>query len=303
MIDRRAFVASSAAMLASGYVPLDQSTGGRIAAELRILEAASGGTLGVAFVDTGSGRIATHNGDAVFPHCSSFKLSLAAMLLAQDEAEITDADEQMRWSREDLMSVSPFTTRRVDEGASLRELAEATQKTSDNAAANILLERLGGPQALTAFWRAMGDMVSRLDRTEPELNNVPPGEMRDTTSPRAMAQSLAKMLYGDVLLPETKSVLRQWMVDTQTGLNRVRKGLPASWRAGDKTGTSIWPYPDPRMGSVYVDIGFVEPSDSAPVTFGAYFRSKNTHDRMDPAALEVLAQVGRTLTRWVRTAS
>ena len=297
MIGRRSFIGGACAGLAAACVPLEPGMAGRIAAELRILEAASGGTLGVAFVDSATGLATTYNADTLFPHCSSFKLSLAAMLLAQDEAGITDADEMIRWTRADLMSVSPFTTSRVDSGASLRELAEATQTTSDNAAANILLNRLGGPQALTTFWRAMGDTVSRLDRTEPALNNVPVGETRDTTTPRAMAQTLAKLLYGDVLRPETQTVLRQWMVDTQTGLNRVRKGLPAAWRAGDKTGTSI----APGMGSVYVDIGFVEPTDHAPVTFAAYFRAKDTHGGMDPASLEVLAQVGRTLTRWVKS--
>lgn len=299
MIERRHFLAGVAAGAVSACVPLDTSVPGRITSQLRIIEAAQGGTLGAAFVDTASGQVTSYNGNALFPHCSSFKLSLAALVLALDEAGEIDADEKVRWTSDDLMFVSPFTTKRVDEGATLRELAEFTQKYSDNAAANILLGKLGGPERLTRFWRDLGDTTSRLDRLEPALNNVPPGEVRDTTSAIAMAGSLSKMLYSDAIPKSARDTLKQWMVDTPTGKDRVRKGLPESWRAGDKTGTSIWP----GVGSVYVDIGFAEPEGRAPITFAAYFRARETHDGMDPASLAVLEQVGQTLARMVRTSA
>ena len=191
------------------------------------------------------------------------------------------------------MFVSPFTTRRLEEGASLRELAEFTQKYSDNAAANILLRELGGPAALTAFWRGIGDDVSRLDRIEPALNNVPPTETRDTTTPAAMARTVAKLCFGEVLPEAARASLRQWMIDTPTGANRVRAGLPEDWVAGDKTGTSIWP----GMGSLYVDIGFVQPPAKgnvvrAPLTFATYFRARSTHDGIDATAEATLAKIG-----------
>lgn len=291
MPDRRQFLAGSSAVLASACVPLDTGVTGRITSRLRIIEASAQGTLGAAILDTGTGAITAYNGDMRFGHCSSFKLSLAAMVLQLNAAGTIDADEQIRWSESDLMFVSPFTTRRLEQGASLRELAEFTQKYSDNAAANILLKRLGGPERLTQFWRSLGDQTSRLDRLEPELGNVPPGEMRDTTTPRAMAQTLAAILYGDALPETSRNTLKQWMVDTPTGLDRVRKGLPNTWRAGDKTGTSIWP----GMGSLYVDIGFAEPPSGNPLTFAAYYRARDTHTGMDPASLNVLAQIGRVI--------
>ena len=263
---------------------------------MRIIEAAAvGGTLGVAIHDSATGLLASHRGDMRFGHCSSFKLSLAALVLQLDDAGELNADERVMWTKDDLMFVSPFTTKRLEEGATLRELAEFTQKYSDNAAANILLKRLGGPERLTQFWRSLGDQTSRLDRLEPALNNVPIGEERDTTTPRAMAQSVAQMLYGDTLHQSSRDTLKQWMADTATGKDRVRKTLPPTWRSGDKTGTSIWP----GMGSLYVDIGFAEPAGHAPLTFAAYFRSPETHDGMDPAALDVLAQVGSAMTRMV----
>ena len=61
-------------------------------------------------------------------------------------------------------------------------------------AANLLLPMVGGPEGLTAFMRAHGDSVTRLDRNEPALNENAPDDPRDTTTPAAMA-ALAYELY------------------------------------------------------------------------------------------------------------
>ena len=296
-LSRRGFVGGSLmsglALGVSGCVPPDQSPAGRFVAQLRIIEAEADGALGVEIYDTGTRRSVGLNSNRRFGHCSSFKLSLAAKVLAEDARGLIDADRRVMWTADDLMSVSPFTKQHLGEGATLRELARATQITSDNTAANVLLRELGGPSALTGFWRTIGDEVSRLDRIEPYLGNVPVTEFRDTTTPAAMARTVAKLLYGDAMPTAQRETLKQWMVETKTGLRRVRAGLPENWLAGDKTGTSIWP----GMGSLFVDIGFVEPAAEsdftpAPITYAAYFRTREPKDGMDPAAENALAKVG-----------
>lgn len=294
--DRRGVLAGSAALGLSACVPIDADLPTRVSARLRIVEASANGVLGASLFDTGTSVLASHNGYARFPVLSSFKLSLAALLLDRDRAGVVDAGERISWTRGDLVEHSPFATERLARGATLLELAEATQKTSDNAAANLLLRRLGGPDGLTAFWRRLGDETSRLDRFEPALNDVPPGELRDTTTPDAMARTVATLLYGDALVPDHRALLRQWMIDTRTGLARVRAGLPPEWPAGDKTGTSL----APGMGSVYVDVGFVEPTGRAPITFATFFRASEQHLRIEPAAQAVLAECGRVLTEFAR---
>lgn len=298
ILDRRALILGAAASGIASCVPLDITAAGRLSAKLRIIEASAGGTLGVSIRNTATGRTLDYRADQLFGHCSSFKLSLAALVLKLDQSGELNANETLRWTEGDLMSVSPFTTERLEVGATLRDLAQATQRYSDNAAANILLVRLGGPERLTQFWRGLGDQTSRLDRTEPALNNVPPGEIRDTTSPAAMALTLQRILFGDVLSPDNRATLRQWMVDTRTGMKRVRAGLPDAgpniWMAGDKTGTSLWP----GMGSQYVDIGFASVPSGADFTFAAYYRAKGAHDRLDPAAENVLRQVGQVLAEF-----
>ncbi|WP_379922542.1 class A beta-lactamase [Erythrobacter sp. R86502] len=293
MIDRRFFIGGTLALGVSACIPPDQSPLGRLAAELRIIEAAGDGTLGVEIYNTATGQSVGLNSDRRFGHASSFKLSLAALLLQRDAAGTIDADRHVLWGEADMIPHAPFTRERMATGATLRELARAAQITSDNPAANILLRELGGPAALTAFWRSIGDDVSRLDRTEPELNNVPTPEFRDTTTPAAMARTVAKLIYGDVLPEPERAELKSWMIATETGLTRVRAGLPEGWVAGDKTGTSG------LIGGTeynYIDIGFAEgPKGEGPLTFACYFRARQTEPRMQPIGAETLARVGRVI--------
>ncbi|AUX68886.1 class A beta-lactamase [Porphyrobacter sp. HT-58-2] len=293
MIDRRFFIGGSLALGASACIPPDQSPIGRLAAELRIIEAAGGGTLGVEIYDTVSGMAVGINRDRRFGHASSFKFSLAALLLQRHAAGLIDADRRVTWSEADLLAHAPFTRERLATGATLRELARATQVTSDNPAANILLRNLGGPAGLTAFWRSIGDEVSRVDRYEPEMNNVPTAEFRDTTTPAAMARTVAKIVYGDVLPEAERAELKRWMVETQTGLKRVRAGLPEGWVAGDKTGTSG------LIGGTeynYIDIGFAEgPKGQPPLTFACYFRARQSEDSMQPIGELTLSRVGKVI--------
>ena len=121
---------------------------------------------------------------------------------------------------------------------SVSEMCKAIVELSDNTCANLLLARSGGPAALTAFWRATGDTVSRLDHNEPELNRSPPGDPHDTTTPAAMAGNLRRFVLGDVLSPGSREHLTEWMVGCKTGNNRLRGGLPKDWKIGDKTGNN-----------------------------------------------------------------
>lgn len=300
IITRRTLIGGTLALAAGGCIPPDQSPIGRLAAQLRLIEAAEmdslGGTLGAEIFEPETGMAVGINQDRRFGHASSFKFSLAAMLLAKHAAGAIDADKKVMWSERDMVEHAPFTRERIASGATLRELAEATQVTSDNPAANILLRALGGPAALTGFWRSLGDEVSRIDRFEPDMNNVPEGEFRDTTTPAAMARTVARILYGDALPEAERAQLRQWMIETPTGARRVRAGLPKDWVAGDKTGTSG------LVGNTsnFIDIGFVEPGKGRPaITFAAYYRARSAGEEVSASAERVLMRVGRVIREFV----
>lgn len=292
-ISRRSLIGGSLALVAGGCIPPDQSPIGRLTTQLRLIEAAGNGTLGVEIFEPETGTAMGLNRDRRFGHASSFKLSLAAMVLARHAAGEIDADRRVKWGEPDMVEHAPFTRERMGSGATLRELAKATQITSDNPAANILMREMGGPPTVTAFWRSIGDDVSRVDRWEPEMNLVPPTEFRDTTTPAAMARTVAKIVYGDVLPEAERGELKGWMIATETGLRRVRAGLPKDWLAGDKTGTSG------LIGNEgnYIDIGFVEPTKARPaITFAAYFRARFVEgDEMQSRAEQTLMRVGRVI--------
>lgn len=204
------------------------------------LEAKSGGRLGVALTD-GSGRILTsYRADERFAMCSTFKLALAGMVLDRYGKGGPSLRMPLRFTRADIVFHHPVTGPLIEgkEEAEIRVgfAAEAAVTTSDNVAANLLLREYGGPEAFTAWLRDIGDSTTRLDRFETMLNENAPGDPRDTTTPTAMAGTMRTILLGDRLLPELRDMLLGWLVDSKTGLARIRQGLPADWWAGDKTG-------------------------------------------------------------------
>jgi len=209
------------------------------AADFAALEKASGGRLGVTVLDTGSGRrIGGHRQDERFPMCSTFKSMLVAHVLSLADAGRVSLDTRVPIAEKDLLSYAPVARRHVGKDLSVRDLCRGTLTTSDNTAANLLLGVSGGPPALTAFLRTQGDTVTRNDRYEPDMNRFAKGDPRDTTSPAAMAASLARFAVGDGLSEKSRLPLADWLIDNQTGDACLRAGVGKRWRVGDKTGSN-----------------------------------------------------------------
>ena len=216
------------------------ATGGALEKRLAELEARHKGRIGVAIHNLATGARVGHRADERFLMCSTFKALLAAHILARVDRKEEVLDRRVVVKKSDLSEWSPVVEKRVGgNGISIAELCEAAITLSDNAAANLLLAASGGPKALTAFLRGMGDEVTRLDRTEPELNyHETPDDERDTTTPAAMAETLRRLIIGDVLSPRSRAQLAAWLVMNKTGDTRLRAGLPADWLTGDRKGTN-----------------------------------------------------------------
>lgn len=289
---RRALLA---ALAAAAVAPLEARRQDAAEAALAAAEKAVGGRLGVGILDTGSGRIVGQRLDERFAMCSTFKLALAAMVLREADAGRLSLDERIVYTKADLQSYAPITSQHLADGhMTVVALAEAAQTTSDNTAANLLLRRLGGPARFTASVRQAGDAVTRLDRFEPTLNLVVPGDDRDTTTPRAMATLVAKYLTTDYLSAASRERLIGWMVATTTGQKRIRAGFPADWRAGDKTGTAQ----ADEMTDKVNDIAIAFPPGRAPLVVTAYFDSVRKTGATQPGDEAALAAVGRAAAAW-----
>lgn len=289
---RRALLA---AIAAAAVAPLEARRQDATATALAAAEKAVGGRLGVCLLDTGSGRLVGQRLDERFAMCSTFKLALAAMVLRDAERGALTLEEPLSYTKADLLFTSPVTSAHVADGhMSVVALAEAAQTTSDNTAANLLLRRIGGPSAFTERLRTAGDTVTRLDRLEPTLNLVAPGDERDTTTPRAMATLAAKYLTTDYLTAASRDRLVGWMVATTTGQKRLRAGFPAGWRVGDKTGTM---QADDITDKVN-DIAIAFPPGRAPIIVTAYYDSARKTGATQAADEAALAAVGRAAAAW-----
>lgn len=291
-IDRRGLMAGAAALTIAGCAgPRQVLPSVSANAALAALAARVGGRLGACILDTASGRMTGHHYGELFGMCSTFKLALAgAVLHLADKGRLNPSGE-LRYTEADMVPHAPVTGPNLAKGAMrIIELAEATQKTSDNVAANLLIRHMGGPAAVTALLRSWGDDVTRLDRYETEMNNVPPGEERDTTTPRAFAQTMARLLTTDrILSPASRALLIQWMVDTTTGGKRIRAGLPASWGSGDKTGSAN----SPNYNNKTNDVAIFWPPARMPVIVTAYYESDGKYLQTRDQDQAVLADVGR----------
>ena len=267
-----------------------------LAPELTALEKRAGGRLGVGILEVASGRMAGHRLDERFAMCSTFKLLLAAVVLKEAERGQWSLDEVLKYSEKDLIANSPVTKANVARGGMrMGEMAEAAQKTSDNTAANLLLRKVGGPAGLTQALRGMGDRVTRLDRYEPEMNRVGVGDVRDTTSPRAMGGGGGGWLGRGGLRGGSRGGLLEWMRATETGQKRLRAAWPKEWRAGDKTG-SMWGGP---VTDKINDVAIAWPrgEKGGAVVIACYYDTGRISQEIRDEDQAVVAEVGRIAAR------
>lgn len=253
------------------------------------LERSAGGRLGFALLDSGTGRLTGHRVDEMFGHCSTFKLLLAGLVMRAAESGQLSLDGRIAIAATDMVPVSPVTKPHIGGSLSIGELTEGTLKTSDNAAANLLMRKLGGPAGVTRRLRELGDKVTRIDRWEPELNLVIAPDQRDSSTPRAMANSAAMFLTGDALNRQHRALLAQWTFDTRTGLKRLRAGAPEGWRVGDKTGTAQ----AKGMPNRTNDVALLLPPGRAPLIAVGFYEAPGSFPNTRPQDEALLADAMR----------
>lgn len=300
MPTRRAVVAGGGLLLA-GCVGTQATGGARqlsgvkpiAGTHFRSIEDRLGGRVGVCAINTGNGVRIGHRMQERFAMASTFKWLLAAGILKRCEQGMMIDEDYALYGRGDLLPTSPVSEANIDPETgigkmTLRQMCEAVVTVSDNCAANLLLTPMMGPEGLTRFLRENGDSVTRLDRTELALNENAPGDERDTTTPEAMALTLARFLTTDqVLNAQSREALTGWMRKASTGLDRLRGGLPADWNAGDKTGTG--------GNGAHNDVAiFFPPAPRAPIVIASYL-SESAAPNADKAAAH--AEIARIVVK------
>lgn len=296
----------------------------------QIAERARPGVLGVGLMNLESGESWDFNGERRFPMQSVFKAPLGAAVLAEVDAGRLKLDDTLTLAEEDLSPpLSPiadaYPARR---DYTVRELLVAATGASDNTAADVLMKRIGGPGAVTAW--LVGKKVDeiRIDRYERQLqpdsvgmasfrpawkgsqaylaalNTVPPAARRkaaaayfsdpqDTATPRGALTFLDKLDDGELLAPASRKLLLEIMTQTTTGQDRLKAGFPPGSSLAHKTGTART---DQGMNPALNDVGIVTLPDGRRYAV-AVFLSGSTLDTAENE--KIVADVARAVTRGV----
>jgi beta-lactamase class A len=251
-------------------------------AQLAQLEQGAGGRLGVFALNTADGTQIGHRADERFAFCSTFKVILIGAILARSTQAAGLMQQRIHYTADEVVRYSAVTAGHVDDGMTVAELCAAAIQRSDDTAANLLIKLLGGPDAVTAYARSIGNPVFRLDRLETSLNDAVPGDPRDTASPAAMARSLHALTLGEALPLAQRTQLLDWLRGNRMGAQRIGAALPAGWTSGDKTGTGDY--------GTANDLGLIWPPSRAPIVLGIY----HTQAQQDAKAREdVIAAAAR----------
>ncbi|GGP27195.1 class A beta-lactamase [Silvimonas amylolytica] len=266
---RRQLLTGAAALFALTRLPVNAAgkpdTSDGFTPRFAAIENHLGGRIGVFALDTGSGKTIAHRADERFPMCSTFKLLLSACVLSRVDAGAESLNRPVHYTHADLLSYAPITRAHVEAGQmTIAELCAAALQYSDNTAANLLLADIGGPARLTAWLRSHGDTITRLDRDEPTLNTALPGDERDTTTPQVMVQTTQRILLSDkILSTAARNQLDIWLAGNTTGNAKLRAGLPADWKVGDKTGSGD--------NGASNDVAIIRPPQRAPILVSSYY--------------------------------
>ncbi len=237
--------------------------------------------IGVYAIDTGSNETIEYKPEERFAFASTYKALAAAILLQQNSLE--KLQEVIPFNEEDLVTYSPVTEKYVDTGMTLLEISEAAVRFSDNTAGNLLFEAIGGPEGFEQALREIGDKMTEADRLEPDLNNFTPEDTRDTSTPKALANSLQAFAVSDLLTEEKRELFTDWLKGNATGDSLIRAGAPEGWEVGDKSGAGAY--------GTRNDIAVVWPPDREPIVIAILSRHDTEDAEYDDALISKAAEI------------
>jgi len=242
------------------------------------------GVMGVAILDLTDGRIFWLNADRVFPTASSIKIAVLVELYRQDQETRSGAkgkarlDDTYTFDPKDLVEDS-----RIMAGLTAgvthvtnRDLAQFMVAVSDNAAANILIDRVGKDN-VNATLRAVGLSKTMLRRKMIDIAAARRGD-ENVATPEEMVRLLEVIYKGKVLNNEaTAALTKQLSTLKQSYIPRL---LPENVQVANKPG---------ELEAVRTDSGIVFAANRpfAICVMSAYDRDERAAERaISEVALE-----------------
>lgn len=252
--------------------------------ELQRIEQKNGSHIGLAVIDTSNNNRISYNGNKTFSMQCTAKVMGVAAILNQSRENTKLLDERVYYKGNDLVSWSPVTSKHLADGMTVKDLCKATLEYSDNTAMNLLVNKMGGLQAMNKFAKQIGNDSFRQDDMWPKEADGTPQDIKNTSTPNDMASSLQNLLFTNSLPNTQREDLKSWLKQCKTGNNRIRSGIPHGWVVGDKTGT----------GSYYGitnDLAVIWPPHCKPIIIGIYYYNTEKSATKNEQALGQIAKL------------
>ena len=246
------------------------------------LEEKYNSVIGIYAIDTETNKIIEYNADLRFAYCSTHKIFTVAELLRQKN--LNELQKIKHFRAEDILSYAPITKNHVADGMTWFDICQAAIRFSDNTAANLILDEIGGVKNFKKSLRKIGDKITFPSRNEPELNFFAPNDIRDTSTPRQMALNLQKYIFFDVLSDDKKNLLIDWMSNNSITDTLIKAGVPKNYLVADKSGS----------GGNYAtrnDIAVIFPPNHKPIIMAIMTRNKNVDAKFNDALIAEIAKI------------
>lgn len=231
-------------------------------------------TPGVFVLDTETGAYLDMQGTSLFASASMIKVPILIALLQEVDAGKIRLDESLTMKQADVATGSgDMQYQEVGSRYSLLETATKMIVISDNTATNMLIARLGGIELLNQRFRQWGLANTSLRNLLPDLTGT------NTTTPKEMAELLARVSQGDLLSMQSRDRLFAIMQKTETD-TLLPAGIGDGATIAHKTGD---------IASMVGDVGLIDtPQGKRYIATIMVQRPPN-----DPRAQELIRQISK----------
>lgn len=232
------------------------------------------------FVDIDSGAYADINSDVKISAASTIKVPVLVAFFQAVDAGRVKLDEELLITQE-LIASGSGTLQFKPVGTKLSALSAATLMItiSDNTATNLIIQRLGGLEALNQTFREWGLTATQLNALLPDLEGT------NTTSAKDMVSLLSLIEKGKLLQLRSRDWVLDIMRRTQTR-TLLPQGLGPEARIANKTGD---------IRSLVGDVGIVDMPNGRRYLASVLVARETPND---PRAQEVIRQVSQTVYQY-----
>lgn len=252
------------------------------ASELKHIEQENDVTIGVYGMNTDNGKVYKHNADERFAFASTYKAIASGILL--NNMPNGKLNKKIKINEQDIVAYSPVTEKYIGKTMSLKSLVQASMLQSDNTANNKIINEIGGIEGFNNELKSLGDYISKPQRLEPDLNDYDPTKIADTTTPRAAATTLHKLLASKQMDKDNQALLKQVMIENETGDSLIKAGVPKEYTVGDKSGQALTYGTRNDLAFIYTD------KHRKPIILAVYTKQDQKNAKPDDKIIAAAAK-------------